>query len=227
MGLAAEVHVLDDVEVVAEREILVDDLDPELGRVLRPVDVDSLAVEDTSPLSGEWMPATHLIRVDLPAPLSPTRAITSPGRTSKSTSVSACTEPKLFEIPWSSSSGVVDAGAVVMCGKGRWGRHEDGPTRSRFLGAVLLEFADADLRLLQVAVEELLVVRLRDRHGLDDVRRQRPAPFFTVPVCAGVWPFESAIAASADAVASFRVSFQTVIVCQPEMMFWTPCSVAS
>ena len=27
--LAAEVHVLDDVEVVAEREVLVDDLDPE------------------------------------------------------------------------------------------------------------------------------------------------------------------------------------------------------
>ena len=45
MGLAAEVHVLDDVEVVAEREILVDDLDPELRRVLRPVDVDRLAVE--------------------------------------------------------------------------------------------------------------------------------------------------------------------------------------
>ena len=30
--LPAEVHVLDDVEVVAEREILVDDLDPELRR---------------------------------------------------------------------------------------------------------------------------------------------------------------------------------------------------
>ena len=46
VGLAAEVHVLDDVEVVAEREILVDDLDPELRRVLRPVDVDHVAVED-------------------------------------------------------------------------------------------------------------------------------------------------------------------------------------
>ena len=44
--LAAEVHVLDDVEVVAEREILVDDLDPELGRVLRAVDRDPLAVEE-------------------------------------------------------------------------------------------------------------------------------------------------------------------------------------
>ena len=85
--LAAEVHVLDDVEVVAEREILVDDLDPELRGVLRPVDVDRLAVEERSrrcPASA--IPATHLISVDLPAPLSPTSAITSPGRTSKSTS---------------------------------------------------------------------------------------------------------------------------------------------
>ena len=41
--LAAEEHVLDDVEVVAEREILVDDLDPEPGRVLRAVDRDRLA----------------------------------------------------------------------------------------------------------------------------------------------------------------------------------------
>ena len=46
VGLAAEVHVLDDVEVVAQREILVDDLDPEVRRVLRAVDRDGLAVED-------------------------------------------------------------------------------------------------------------------------------------------------------------------------------------
>ena len=44
-NLAAEVHVLDDVEVVAEREVLVDDLDPEPRRVLRAVDRDLLAVE--------------------------------------------------------------------------------------------------------------------------------------------------------------------------------------
>ncbi len=44
--LAAEVHVLDDVEVVAESEILVDDLDPEARRVLRPVDADRLALEE-------------------------------------------------------------------------------------------------------------------------------------------------------------------------------------
>ena len=45
-SLAAEVHVLHDVEVVAQREILVDDLDPEAAGVLRPVDLDLTALED-------------------------------------------------------------------------------------------------------------------------------------------------------------------------------------
>ena len=44
--LAAEEHVLDDVEVVGQREVLVDDLDAEVGRVLRAVDRDGLAVEE-------------------------------------------------------------------------------------------------------------------------------------------------------------------------------------
>ena len=48
----------------------------------------------------------HLISVDLPAPLSPTRAMTSPGDTRKSTSNSAWTAPKLFETPCSSRTGV-------------------------------------------------------------------------------------------------------------------------
>ena len=43
--LAAEEHVLDDVEVVAEREVLVDDLDAELAGVGRAVDRHRLAVE--------------------------------------------------------------------------------------------------------------------------------------------------------------------------------------
>src|ERR671911_282616 len=59
-----------------------------------------------SPLSNGWMPAMHLISVDLPAPLSPTRAMTSPRETWKSTSNSAWTAPKLFETPCSSRTGV-------------------------------------------------------------------------------------------------------------------------
>jgi hypothetical protein len=43
--LAPEVHVRDHVEVVREREILVHDLDPELGRVAGAVDRDRPAVE--------------------------------------------------------------------------------------------------------------------------------------------------------------------------------------
>ena len=44
--LASEVHVLDDVQVVTQGEVLVHDLDPELGRVLRAVDGDRLSVEE-------------------------------------------------------------------------------------------------------------------------------------------------------------------------------------
>src|SRR5437764_15173677 len=58
------------------------------------------------------MPATDLISVDFPAPLSPTSAITWPSRTSKSTSASAWTEPNDFEIPRSSRIGA----AALMAG---------------------------------------------------------------------------------------------------------------
>src|SRR5215467_7791634 len=65
------------------------------------------------------MPATHLMRVDLPAPLSPTSAITSPERTSKSTSVSACTDPNVFERSRISRSGVsLTAGGHSETGSG-------------------------------------------------------------------------------------------------------------
>src|ERR671933_218878 len=45
------------------------------------------------------MPARVLTSVDLPAPLSPTSAVTSPGQTRKSTLCSTCTAPKLLLIP--------------------------------------------------------------------------------------------------------------------------------
>src|SRR4051794_13825555 len=52
------------------------------------------------------MPLTHFTRVDLPAPLSPTSAVTSPGWTQSSTSRRTCTGPKLLSIPRTSSRGV-------------------------------------------------------------------------------------------------------------------------
>ena len=44
--LAAEEHVLDDVEVVAQREVLVDDLDAERGTSFGLCTVDRLALEE-------------------------------------------------------------------------------------------------------------------------------------------------------------------------------------
>src|SRR3954451_5231994 len=53
------------------------------------------------------MPAIPLIRVDLPAPLSPTRAVTCPAQASRFTPLSTCTAPKLFWIPRQLSGGLV------------------------------------------------------------------------------------------------------------------------
>jgi hypothetical protein len=50
------------------------------------------------------------IRVDLPAPFSPTRPWISPAFSAKSTARRACTPPKDFEMPESSSS----AGGIVQ-----------------------------------------------------------------------------------------------------------------
>src|SRR5271156_6976229 len=47
-----------------------------------------------SPSSSWKTPETALISVDLPAPLSPAKATTSPGWTSSETPASACTPPK-------------------------------------------------------------------------------------------------------------------------------------
>src|ERR1044072_2646575 len=67
----------------------------------------------------------HLINVDLPAPLSPTSAVTSPARTSRSTSRRTWTAPKLLLIPRRDSSGsrccpstvaVMSADAVLFAG---------------------------------------------------------------------------------------------------------------
>ena len=55
-------------------------------------------------------PEMILISVDLPAPLSPTSATTSPGATSRLTSVSACTAPNLLLMP-SRERTAVPAGA--------------------------------------------------------------------------------------------------------------------
>ena len=94
--LVAEEHVLDDVEVVAEREVLVDGRDAERLGVTRTVQVDRLALpQQISPPSGAHRPEIVLISDDLPAPLSPHSAVTLPGGMSRfDVELSACTGPK-------------------------------------------------------------------------------------------------------------------------------------
>src|SRR5439155_8270699 len=129
----------------------------------------------SSPSSIGWMPATHLMSVDLPAPLSPTSAITSPSRTSKSTSESACTDPKALEIPRSSRVGAsLLIGVVCTTVEAPRAR---APPRGSFLLAVLPVLADADLVPPQEPVlEQQLVVQLRDRDGLQEDRGDLPRP---------------------------------------------------
>src|SRR5215210_2063569 len=123
----------------------------------------------------------HLISVDLPAPLSPTSAMTSPERTSKSTSVSASTWPKRLETLRASSVGavsavgvgVVSATASVTSARPPWsggGAQSERPRRMTLLLAVLPVLAATDVALLQIPVEEDRVVLLVDVLRRVDVR---------------------------------------------------------
>src|SRR5262245_7291226 len=135
------------------------------------------------------MPATHLISVDLPAPLSPTSAITSPRCTAKSTSVSACTDPNDLDTPRSSSRGASLMRGVSYHTTSR-GARVGASAEVRcpcVLLAVLLVVAAADLGLLEEAsLGQDPPVRLRDclrrdqegrlpaaALGVDESRRRR------------------------------------------------------
>src|SRR6476659_7895495 len=125
-----------------------------------------------------------LTSVDLPAPLSPTRATTSPGWTSKSTPSSACTGPNLLLTPLSeriapfvaiflsfSSPGSASAPGELM----RLARCVPSPhplSGDARLLAVGLVRAGADLCWRVVAVRDhgRLDVVLRHRHRGEDDR---------------------------------------------------------
>src|SRR3954451_2960621 len=110
------------------------------------------------------MPAMHLISVDLPAPLSPTSAMTSPSRTSKSTSLSACTEPNDLVIPRSWRSGVSLRVTPSQSDRGSPPPRAPPPCLTTSLLAELLVLPDADVALLEeLVLEEPRVVGLRDR----------------------------------------------------------------
>src|SRR6266516_6752760 len=116
------------------------------------------------------MPAIVLISVDLPAPLSPTSAITSPRRTSRSTSLRASTDPKVFVMPRSSRTGVSSGNEVRFLTQ--LGRPEAPQPRVTYRLAVLLVLPDADVALLEESGRvDLRPVRLVERNRRDDVRR--------------------------------------------------------
>ena len=82
------------------------------------------AVSSRSPMrmvppSGACTPAMILIRVDLPAPFSPSSACTSPGWTSKSTSLSTRTPAKDLETPRSETSALIGAHRSAMPARAR------------------------------------------------------------------------------------------------------------
>src|SRR5262245_41287099 len=81
----------------------------------------------TSPESYDWTPASPLISVDLPAPLSPTSALTFPGWTSMSTPLSTSTGPKLLRMSRSSMRAVMDVSPPPGPATWRWAREVRAP----------------------------------------------------------------------------------------------------
>ena len=107
-ALAPDEDVLRDREVGAEVDFLVDSADPQCLSMLRGADLEVLAVEgDRRPDRGRSTPVRTLIRVDLPAPFSPTRAWISPGRSSKSTPSRAWTPGNALSMRCMDRSGVI------------------------------------------------------------------------------------------------------------------------
>ena len=78
-GISAEEHVLHRVEVRGQGQVLVDHLDPEGRGVLGVAMSTGWPSKSISPESTARLPESALTSVDLPAPLSPMRATTSPG----------------------------------------------------------------------------------------------------------------------------------------------------
>src|SRR5215207_1731748 len=128
-----------------------------------------------SPSSNGWMPATHLINVLLPAPLSPTRAVTSPARTSRSTSRRTWTAPKLLLMPRRDSSGsrccpstdsLISADAVLFAGLLQFGARADLLGGREPVGDHVLDVLREDrLRLQQHGLDLLLGLGVLDLAG--------------------------------------------------------------
>src|SRR2546430_4564704 len=121
------------------------------------------------------MPATHLISVDLPAPLSPTSAITSPARTSKSAPSRAKTAPKCFSIWRSSRIGVASFTGRFL--PRRSARRPGAPHRRILLLVLFLPALANPVPRQETALVTALVVAHRAPHPRPhDPRRPAPLP---------------------------------------------------
>ena len=124
-----------DIEVARQRQVLVDGLDARPPGVDGLGEADGLPSSTISPSSPWWTPEMHLMSVDLPAPLSPTRPTTSPARTSRLTPLTAVRPPKRLtrsptaSIGGSTGASTSTAAAVSACPSGR--RSARPATRSR------------------------------------------------------------------------------------------------
>src|SRR6516162_3931832 len=130
------------------------------------------------PCDGSQIPEMVLISVDLPAPLSPTSAVTCPAGTSRSMSVSARTGPKLFPMPRSCSSGACPT-ASEEAAPAAAGRAPSSPVTVRVQLVMQLPPSTGDPSGL-ACTRVLARAQLRSRHELvrDDggvhVRRRDP-----------------------------------------------------
>src|ERR1700675_5089187 len=126
----------------------------------------------TSPLSAGWAPDSTRIRVDLPAPLPPTRPITSAAWRSMVTSRTAWTPPKATLMSRISTSGVRSATVT--------GRSSSPSGSASAVERVKADGQDQDdasndVLARRVDAHEAQPVRERLHHeGADDRARDRP-----------------------------------------------------
>ncbi len=106
---ARQAQVLGDGEVGGQRGILEHRRQPGGPGVARPAQLGRRPCRAIVPASARSTPVRILTIVDLPAPLAPSRACASPGRTVRSTARRATTGPNALATAVASRSGVVIA----------------------------------------------------------------------------------------------------------------------